>query len=70
MWATVFMSLRSGFVLMALMQWCHMIAVFLKRTHTVDGINPALPLRTLKYGNYGIFLIMVCTLLWYIPYYG
>ena len=26
--------------------------------HTVDDINPAFPLRTLNYGNYGIFLIM------------
>ena len=25
---------------------------------TVDDINPALPLRTLNYGNYGIFPIM------------
>ena len=25
---------------------------------TVDDINPALPLRTLHYGNYGIFLSM------------
>ena len=25
---------------------------------TVDDINPALPLSTLNYGNYGIFLIM------------
>ena len=25
---------------------------------TVDDINPALPLRTLNYGNYGIYLIM------------
>ena len=25
---------------------------------TVDDINPALPLRTLSYGNYGIFLTM------------
>ena len=24
----------------------------------MDDINPALPLRTLTYGNYGIFLIM------------
>ena len=27
------------------------------RSHTVDDRNPALPLRTLNYGNYGIFLI-------------
>ena len=25
---------------------------------TVDDTNPALPLRTLNYGNYGIFLVM------------
>ena len=27
-------------------------------SHTVDSINPALPLRTLNYEIYGIFLII------------
>ena len=30
-----------------------------KPRNTVADINPALPLRTLKYGNYGIFLIIM-----------
>ena len=30
----------------------------LKVLHAVDDTNPALPLRTLNYGNYGTFLIM------------
>ena len=28
------------------------------RAPTVDDINPALPIRTLNYGNYGMFLMM------------
>ena len=32
--------------------------ILAKRGDTVDDINPCIILRTLNYGNYGIFLIM------------
>ena len=37
-----------------------MVSLYLdyKQGATVDGQNPAWTLRTLNYGNYGIFLIM------------
>ena len=42
---------------MHIAQYRSLILIILTNT-TVDDISPALPLRTLNYGNYGIFLVM------------
>ena len=34
------------------------MALHYEVAYTVDDIHPALPLRSLNYGNYGTFLIM------------
>ena len=54
-WVTCMQVLRA-------LEWQSRVFFVGKRrqgSNTVDDINPAFPLRTLNYGNYGTFLIVI-----------